>query len=139
MAMESLFSALNISATGLTAQRKRTEIIAENIANAYTTRSAQGGPYKRRDVVFAPLLDPETGNEGGVKVGSIYIDESEPRMVLEPGHPDANKDGFVAYPNVSPVKEMTSMMEAQRAYEANVAAINAAKDMINKSFDIITR
>jgi len=139
MAMESLFSALSISASGLTAQRKRTEIIAENIANAYTTRSAQGGPYKRRDVIFSEVLNSKMIGEGGVEISGIYIDPAAPRLVLEPGHPDADKDGYVAYPNVSAVREMTSMMEAQRAYEANVAAINAAKDMITKSFEIITR
>jgi flagellar basal-body rod protein FlgC len=139
MAMDSLFSALNISATGLSAQRKRSEIISENIANAYTTRSADGGPYKRRDVIFSEVLNSEMEGQGGVAITGIYVDQSAPRMVLEPGHPDANKDGYVAYPNVSAVREMTSMMEAQRAYEANVAAINAAKDMIAKSFEIITK
>jgi len=139
MAMDTLFSALSISASGLTAQRKKTEIIAENIANAYTTRSLEGGPYKRREVVFSEALNSETVIDGGVAISGIYVDPSEPRMVFEPGHPDANKDGYVAYPNVSAVKEMTSMMQAQRAYEANVAAINAAKDMITKSFEIISR
>ena len=136
MSIESLFSGMQISASGLSAQRRRMDLIANNIANANTTRTAEGGPYKRMDVDFVAQVDPQTGMDSGVDISDVYVDPTAPRMVYDPGHPDANKDGFVAYPNVNMITEMVNMTQVVRAYEANVTALNAAKDMINKSFEI---
>jgi|DewCreStandDraft_5_1066085.scaffolds.fasta_scaffold00490_53 flagellar basal-body rod protein FlgC len=144
------FSALAVSASGLTAQRLRMEVAAQNLANASTTRST-GGPYKRRQVVFAALmgeaLPVETpvarflraaeGTGGGVAVVGIVEDPSPPRLVYEPGHPDADARGFVAYPNVNPLLEMVDLIAARRAYEANVVAIEATKTMVLRSLDIV--
>ena len=137
MAIESLFSALDISASGLRAQRVKMDIIANNIANADTTRTEEGGPYKGKKVVFTPRVDPETGKEEGVEVKDIYTDAAAPRMIYDPGHPDADANGYVAFPNVNVITEMVDMVQASRAYEANVTALNAAKEMINRSLDIM--
>ncbi len=134
--IDSLFSSMAISASGLTAQRKRMDLIANNIANASTTRTEEGGPYKRQDVVFVEKVD-STGNEAGVDIKEVFVDPAAPRMIYDPTHPDANKQGYVAFPNVSIIQEMTNMMHVQRAYEANVTTLNAARDMINKSFEIV--
>jgi len=142
----SLFSTLSVSASGMAAQRARTEVLVENLANSETTRTPEGGPYRRKDVVFTedPTLGSFSseldqalgGNVSGVAVSQISIDASAPEMRYQPGHPDANADGYVAYPKINPAEDMVDLMGASRSYEANVAAISAVKDMINKSLDL---
>ncbi len=142
----SVFSGMNISATGMTAQRTRLDIISENIANVNTTRDADGNVYNRKSVIFQekgfPSFDEvllgTSGSIGqGVKITSIFEDTStEGRMVYDPAHPDADEDGYVTYPNVNTVQEMTDMIDASRAYEANVTAFNASKNMQLKALDI---
>jgi len=142
----SLFSSIDVSASGMAAQRARTEVLVENLANSETTRTPEGGPYRRKDVVFTE--DDSVGSFNsefdsalgpalaGVKVSETTIDDSAPEMRYQPGHPDANKDGYVAYPRINPAEDMVDLMGASRSYEANVAAISAVKDMINKSLDL---
>lgn len=142
----SLFSSIDVSASGMAAQRARTEVLVENLANAETTRTPEGGPYRRRDVVFtedpglasfSSELDSAMGpGEEGVAVSEIATDNSAPEMRYQPGHPDADKNGYVAYPKINPAEDMVDLMGASRGYEANVAAISAVKDMINKSLDL---
>lgn len=138
-----LGAALSISASGLDAQRRRMNVVASNLANASTTRTPEGGPYKRRDVVFeaAPAtfedaLNSKIGEAKGVMVTEVVEDKTSPKMVYEPSHPDANKDGYVAFPNINVIEEMTNMMAATRSYESNVAAINATKSMSMKALEI---
>ncbi len=146
----SIFSAFDISASGLTAERLRMDVISNNIANANTTRTIEGGPYKRQRVVFEPrgekadfifpaMFDKtkKMSSLEGVKVTGIVNDPSPPKMVYDPGHPDSNKDGYIAMPNVNIVKEMVDMISASRAYEANVTAMNSAKTMAAKALDIL--
>jgi flagellar basal-body rod protein FlgC len=143
----SLFSVLSISASGMAAQRSRAEVIAENLANADTTRTPDGGPYRRRDVVleshstsspFAGMLAEQIGSEGtGVSVSDVLIDEADPVRRYSPGHPDADKNGYVAMPRINPTEEMVDLMGASRGYQANVAAFSAAKDMIHRSIDLL--
>ena len=142
----SLFSSIDVSASGMAAQRARTEVLVENLANSETTRTPEGGPYRRKDVVFAEdsslgsfssQLDSALGPAlSGVEVSEIAIDDSAPELRYQPGHPDANKDGYVAYPKINPAEDMVDLLGASRGYEANVAAISAVKDMINKSLDL---
>lgn len=141
----SVFGAMDISATGMTAQQVRTDIISQNIANVNTTRDANGNAYKRKTVVFEEKSYPTfeeslsfaTGHTGkGVKVTQIVEDSSEGRMVYDPSHPDADKDGYVTYPNVNTVTEMTNLIDATRAYEANVTVLNSTKGMALKALDI---
>ena len=139
-------TAMKISSSGLSAQRKRMETIASNMANAETTRTAEGGPYRRKDVVIAALpLEDQFGMHLNqeleeklkeVLVTDIVEDQNEPRMVFNPGHPDANDLGYVAMPNVDVVSEMVNMMTATRSYEANVTAINATKIMAQRAIDL---
>lgn len=145
-----LFSSFEISGSGLTAQRLRMDVIANNIANVNTTRTAEGGPYRRQRVVFEPRQeaefmlpfgDPEirkraAAGGSGVRVVGVSADPSAPRMVYDPGHPDADERGYVAMPNIQLVNEMVDMISATRAYEANVAAINSAKSMAAKALEI---
>lgn len=140
----SLFTALTVSATGLAAQRTRAEVITQNLANAETTRTAAGGPYRRRDVVFetsaadsfGAVLAGMEGESGGVRVSEIRTDELEaPRRYL-PGHPDADKDGFVSFPRVNPAEDMVDLLSAARGYGANVSAVAAVRDMIHKSLEL---
>lgn len=141
----SVFSAMNISATGMTAQRTRLDVISQNIANVNTTRDSDGNAYKRKSVIFEEktyvsfddALINATGNLGkGVKISEIFEDSSEGRMVYDPSHPDADEKGYVTYPNVNTVTEMTDMIDASRSYEANVTAFNASKNMELKALDI---
>ncbi|MEW5978233.1 MAG: flagellar basal body rod protein FlgC [Acidobacteriota bacterium] len=143
----SLFSALDISATGLTAQRRRLEVISSNLANANTTRTPEGGPYRRRDVVFEAVasgggfpevLDAALGDRGarGVEVVGVYEDDTPFNRKHDPSHPDADAEGYVLLPNVSPVEEMVNMLSATRSFEANVQSINAIKDMARRSLEI---
>lgn len=144
----SVFGAMNVSATGMTAQSVRRDIISQNIANVNTTRDANGKPYKKKNVVFEEksvtsfdmALDLSMGATGigldGVKVSKIVEDDSEGRMVYDPSHPDADEDGYVTYPNVNVVQEMTDLIDASRAYEANVTAFNASKSMYMKTLEM---
>ncbi len=142
----SLFSSLSVSASGMAAQRARAELLVENLANADTTRTPEGGPYRRKDVVFAE--DPSLGsfsnelnsalgsNVSGVTVSQTIVDNRDPDRRYMPGHPDADKDGYVAFPRINPAEDMVDLMGASRSYEANVAAISAVKDMIQKSIEL---
>lgn len=142
----SLFSALDINASGLTAQRRRIEVISSNLANANTTRTAEGTPYKRKDLVFesAPVSDgfgsaltSEMANgEAGVEIAGIYEDGTQFIRRYEPSHPDADGEGYVLYPNVSPIEEMVNLLSATRSFEANVQSMNAIKELARKSLEI---
>jgi flagellar basal-body rod protein FlgC len=141
----SLFTAISISASGLEAQRSRAEIITENLANADTTRTPEGGPYKRKDTVFttspvalsfSDALSAATDRSQGVSVSDITVDDRDPERRYMPGHPDADPQGYVAFPRVDPAEEMVDLMSASRGYQANVAAISSIKDMIARSIDI---
>lgn len=141
-----LLSALSVSASGMSAQRERTELLVENLANSDTTRTPEGGPYRRKDVVFA--ADPSATefsslfenqmneNAVGVRVARVTTDTREPEKRYLPGHPDADADGYVSYPRMDPAEDMVDLMSASRTYQANVSAISAVKDMIQKSMDL---
>ena len=161
-----VFDSLDVSATGLSAQRRKLNAIASNIANVDTTRTAEGGPYKRKRVVMVesprlarfrnilqsernrldgthpahlpagpePTLDELLG--AGVETMEVREEPVEPRMVYDPAHPDAREDGYVVFPDINVVTEMVDMIAASRAYEANVTAMNASKDMVMKSLEI---
>ncbi len=138
-----LFRNLEISATALTAERLRMDLISDNIANANTTRTKEGGPYQRKVPVFAEVLDETISRDGrliskpaGVKVLQIQPDGKPPRFVYDPSHPDANADGYVAYPDINPVVEMVNLISASRSYEANITAFNASKDMFRAALDL---
>ena len=141
--MLGVFSALEVSASGLAAQRTRMNTIASNLANARTTRTAEGGPYRRVDPVFeARLLDrmraltPAENAVSAVRVAGIVSDERPGQLVYDPGHPDATAEGYVEYPNVSVVEEMVNMITASRAYEAGVTSIEAVKGIARSALDI---
>jgi len=165
MSIKGLFSAIDISSTGLTAQRTKMNAISSNVANKDATRTEQGGPYRRQQVIFEPgkraefltILKEEhlkmdrtqevhfdntetwVKRENifqGVKVAEIAGDTRPPRLVYDPGHPDADDNGFVAYPNIDIITEMVNMIAASRAYEANVTAMNAAKGMMMNALEI---
>ena len=161
-----IFDTLDISATGLSAQRRKLTAIASNIANVDTTRTDEGGPYKRRRVVmleaptltkFSTMLDQQESRlrrtdgkhmlESEPRPGEIYTGSGvmsqevreepiKPRLVYDPNHPDAREDGYVVYPDINVVTEMVDMIAASRAYEANATVLSAAKDMVNRSLDI---
>ena len=143
----SLFSALSVSVSGMSAQRTRAELLAENIANAETTRTPEGGPYRRKDAVFmsepvgspfASVLESQLGTgPTGVRVAEITVDKREPERRYLPDHPDADKNGYVSMPRLNPVEDMVDLMGATRSYQANVAAISAVKDMIQRSIDLL--
>ena len=141
----SLFSVLSVGASGMAAQRARAEMLVENLANAETTRTPEGGPYRRKDVVFessavsspfSSVFDAQVHAAGGVEVSEIVTDTRDPELRYLPGHPDASPDGYVAFPRVSPAEDMVDLMGASRSYQANVAAIGAVKDMIQRSIDL---
>lgn len=168
MAMRGVFSGLDISASGMRAQRIRQNAISSNLANVESTRTDQGGPYRRQFVVFSSdrdqkdtrIINSEKSLEGiktngnhmsipssefpkdtrffgnGVKVAEIREDERPPRMLYEPSHPDADEKGYVAMPNVNVIEEMTDMIAATRAYEANVTAFNASKSMYMQAIQL---
>jgi flagellar basal-body rod protein FlgC len=141
-----LLTSLKISASGLAAQRKRMETISSNIANAQTTRTAEGGPYRRKEAVFgsepardsfADILEGELDEKAQtVHVTEVVNTDDAPLLKYEPNHPEANKDGYVAYPNINVMQEMANMIEAQRAYEANISAVNTTKAMAIKTLEI---
>jgi len=130
------FSSIDISASGLYAQRKRMDVIANNIANATTTRTEKGGPYRKQEIVFQAHSGKYEPGNGGVEVEAVVESADPPKMVYDPSHPDAGPDGMVAMPNVNIVEEMVDMITATRAYEANVQAINAARLMAAKALEI---
>ncbi|MBN1267439.1 MAG: flagellar basal body rod protein FlgC [Anaerolineales bacterium] len=148
----SFWSSFRIGASALTAQRLRLDVIANNIANAETTRTEDGGPYQRKDVVFqakdaenpfpsflvsnSGMLPYMQSGEGGVEVASIIEDDTPGERVYDPTHPDADEEGYVTYPNVNIVIEMTNMLSATRSYEANLAALDSAKTMALKALEI---
>ncbi|MCC7202997.1 MAG: flagellar basal body rod protein FlgC [Nitrospirae bacterium] len=127
----------SISASGLEAQRIRMNIIAGNLANAQSTHTQEGGPYRRKDVVFSEVLDNALDNSAGaVEVKEIVEDKRPFQVVFDPQHPDANEEGYVQLPNVNLLEEMVNMMSASRSYEANVTAVNSAKAMAQKALEI---
>jgi len=138
-------SAMQIGASGLTAQRKRMDTIASNLANIETTRTPEGGPYKRKDVMFTalPLNEFATTLEEAladqvrqVQVSEVVEDQSPPMMVFNPNHPDANKEGYVAMPNINLMEEMVNLINATRSFEANIQSVNAAKSMALRAIDL---
>lgn len=143
------FDMLKISASALSAERQRSEVIAANMANAETTHTDAGGPFRRKEVVFSSannsafhLAFSEAGGNasksaGTVRVSQVVDDPTPPVMRYEPGHPDADKDGYVAYPAINPVQEMVDLMGSTRAYQLNASAVSAAKQMIQQSIDIL--
>ncbi len=145
----SLFGAIDISGSGLAAERLRMDVTAENLANAQSTQGADGQPYRRKEVVlrqagggFETALSSAMGPGSatparGVEVVAIAEDQSPNRMVYDPGHPDADADGYVSMPNVDPVTEMVDLIAASRAYEANVTAMQTAKSMFSKTLDLL--
>jgi len=163
--MSQFLNSFDISGYGLSAQRARVNVISSNIANAQTTRTEEGGPYRRRQVMFKAIdfnkvlndrLMANTGDKGysdpleegqlnkmvnppimSVIVDKIMRDDKEPLMKFEPGHPDANAEGYVAYPNINPVIEMADLIEATRSYQANVAAFQSVKTMAQSAMSII--
>jgi flagellar basal-body rod protein FlgC len=146
-----LFDAIDVSGSGLSAERLRMDVTAENLANAQTTRGANGQPYKRKEVVFQEVgsssgfgaaLAGAMGSQqgaapGGVQAAGIVEDSSPGKLVYDPGHPDANAQGYVRMPNVESVTEMTDLITASRSYEANVTAMQAAKQMFTKTLDLL--
>ena len=164
--MSGFLNSFDISGYGLSAQRVRVNVISSNIANAQTTRTEEGGPYRRREVVFKAVdfaryfndalakeenalgySDPLDEGEWGktpnpaimsVTVDKIVRDDSKPKMKYDPSHPDADANGYVAYPNINPVVEMADLVEATRSYQANVAAFQSAKDMANSAINLFS-
>ena len=154
-----LFGVMDISGSALDAERIRAEVVAANMANAGTTRTESGGPYRRQEVVFqssgvdgadglgqpqnfsqAMLSNetlPQANVADGVRVAAVVSDTSKPLERYDPGHPDADANGYVAYPNINPLTEMVDLMGAQRAYGMNVSAVTASKNMISTTFDIL--
>ncbi len=141
--MLGVFSAMEVAASGLSAQRIRMNTIAGNLANARTTQTAEGGPYRRIDPLFEAVgLDRSRGafaqsrGVSKVQVTRLVADERPGQMMFEPGHPDANADGYVEYPNVNAVEEMVNMITASRAYEAGVTSIDTIKQMARSAVEI---
>ena len=148
-----LFETMSVSASGMSAQRRRATALVENLANAETTRTPEGGPYRRKDVVFQsePVHSPFSGifqneidlsmGQGepvmGVSVSEVIEDTRDPDRRYIPGHPDADPQGYVAFPRVNPAEDMVDLMGASRNYAANVSAMTAVKDMINRSIDLV--
>ncbi|MBO5468429.1 MAG: flagellar basal body rod protein FlgC [Lachnospiraceae bacterium] len=144
--MSGIFNAMNVSASGMTAQRTRMDIISENIANVNTTRDENGEVYKRKTVVFQENSNAsfdnilsnklESYHPHGVKITSIVEDTSEGAMTYDPNHPDADENGYVTLPNVNTVTEMTNLIDASRSYEANATAFNASKAIAAKGLEL---
>jgi flagellar basal-body rod protein FlgC len=145
--MSSFLSGFRIGGSGMAAQRMRMNSISSNIANINTTKTPEGGPYRRKDVVFSAIPDAKSfgdimsvddpkNNMNRVQVTDIVYDQKAPILKYDPTHPDANEEGYVAYPNVNLMEEMTNMIQATRSYEANVQAIQSTKDMALSALDI---
>jgi flagellar basal-body rod protein FlgC len=144
-----LFDVMRISASALTAERQRAEVVAANMANAETTHTEAGGPFRRREVVFQPqrasafqLTMARSSNaqeqvNGGVRISQVVDDPTPAVMRYEPGHPDADKDGYVSYPAINPSMELVDLMGSVRAYQLNASAVTAAKQMIQQTIDIL--
>ena len=149
------FDGYNVASSGMSAQRTRINVVSANIANAKTTHTVEGGPYKKQEVVFEDVLlnqtkktnsnDVESNNDKnshaalrGVAVNSIIESTDKPVLRFEPNHPDANAEGYVAYPDINPVVEMVDLIEAMRSYEANVAAFKTHKNIDDKTLDILS-
>ncbi len=133
------FRVLDIAGSGLAAERKRLEVIAANLANANTVKSPDGGPYRRREIVFESVLDGHAGDSDrlpSVKVKGVVKDMSDLRRVFDPGHPNADKDGYVTYPNVDPMFEMVDLMQAMRSYEASLRSVRAFRTMVDAALRI---
>lgn len=141
-----LFSSMRVSASGLEAQTQRMNTISSNIANAETTRTDTGGPYKKKTAVMGAITDRESFGEilqnelaenvQGVQMMEVAEDKTPPRIIFNPDHPDANAEGYVELPNVNVVQEMADMISAQRSYEANVTTLGAAKAMAQKALEL---
>lgn len=139
-------SAIDLSASALTAERTRMNTISSNIANANVTKTPEGGPYRRKDAVFQSIPQQESfgeilddmleGDLQRVQVAEVSSDQGPPRLVYNPSHPEANQQGYVAMPNVNPVEEMVNMLNSSRSYEANVTAMDASKAMAMKALEI---
>jgi flagellar basal-body rod protein FlgC len=143
-----LFSMLETSGSALTAERQRAEIVAANMANSNTTRTAEGGPYHRKEVVFSSsrmspfqlAMDQNNmlpGRAPMVRIARVIDDPAPAQMRYEPGHPDANEQGYVAYPAINPIQEMVDLMGATRAYQLNASAVNASKQLLQTAIDIL--
>jgi len=145
-----LFGMMDVSSSALRAERVRAEVVASNMANAETTRTEDGGPYRRHHVVFAADSSQSFGSmlgsqmtsvggvpSGGVSVAGVIEDQSAPLQRFDPGHPDAGADGYVSYPDINPLTEMVDLMGAQRAYGMNASAVQAEKGMVSASLDIL--
>lgn len=143
-----LFGLMNVSGSALQAERLRAEVVAANMANANTTRTPEGGPYRRQEVVFESaasdqgvfanhLLSAKDADVGGVKIAAVVSDNSPGLRRYDPGHPDADKNGYVTYPDINPLTEMVDLMSAARAYDLNSSAVQATKGMIDASIDIL--
>jgi len=147
-----LFGVMDVSGSALQAERLRAEVVASNMANANTTRTPQGGPYQRQEVVFESAASDQAafashllggnngesnGNIGGVKIAAVVSDNSSGLRRYDPGAPDADKDGYVTYPDINPLTEMVDLMSATRAYDLNSSAVQATKSMIDTSIDIL--
>jgi flagellar basal-body rod protein FlgC len=145
----SLLSSLSVSASGMNAQRTRAELLVENLANAETTRTPDGGPYRRKDVTFqsdtvgspfsSVLADQmnDAGSSTGVSVSDVIVDQRDPEKRFLPGHPDADANGYVAFPNLNPAEEMVDLVSASRGFQANVAAMTSVKEMLQRSIDLL--
>jgi flagellar basal-body rod protein FlgC len=145
----SMFSTLEISGSALAAERQRAEVVAANMANAETTHTPAGGPYRRKEVVFqttgslpfrmmlAGFHPSANGSLPAVRVQRVVDDPTPPLMRYDPGHPDADKEGYVAYPNINPIQEMVDLMGAVRSYQLNASAITASKQMIQQSIELL--
>ncbi len=143
-----IFKIFSISGSGMAAQRSRMSVVAGNLANTETTRTPEGGPYKRRDVIFqavpaglefaAELADAADGGREaqGVEVAGIRHSNRPPRRIFDPNHPDANAEGYVALPDINPIEEMVDMLSAVRSYEANLSAYNMTKSLIRRILDM---
>lgn len=139
-------TAMRVSSSGMTAQRTRMNTISSNIANVNTTRTPEGGPYRRKDAIFEAipeqktfgeiLIDKGDRNLHRVQVSDIDVDTKAPLLKYEPDHPDANEDGYVAYPNINLMEEMANMIQATRSYEANISAFNSSKNMALDAIDL---
>jgi flagellar basal-body rod protein FlgC len=146
-----MFDALGISASGMTAERTRMDVVANNLANSQTTRGADGQPFRRQEVIlqsqsqsFAATLNREvgerlrpTGTPRGVRVAEVAEDPTPNRLIYDPGHPDANAEGYISMPNVNPVTEMVDLIASSRSYEANANAMQTAKQMFTKTVDLL--
>ena len=144
-----LFAMFDVSGSALTAERERAEVVASNMANAETTRTAKGGPYQRQEVVFGStpvggssfaerLASASDGNVQGVHVVNVVTDPTPAIRRFDPSHPDADAQGYVSYPAINPVQEMVDLMGASRSYQLNVSALQSTKQMIQQSLEILT-